>query len=253
MSKTEYYAQEHILTTRSSDTSIDLTSGQTKTLNVNNLVNLNAKDGQKINLENDVFTYSIDGTNYLKIGKQDYASTVATVSIGVNPDRTDVIGQAQGQSLKITANAPANMISCISNVYSTHTQMKFCQRNAAGTGFAIAGVISTNANVCSFSSTSDERLKEDFREIKVLDQLDQINVFDYKMIGCEQRHIGCKAQELHRFVPQAVTVPNDDETPYFVDYSKLVPHLLQANKELYAKIKSMELDIQLLKKIILKE
>lgn len=244
-SKTEYYGSNHILTSRSADTSIDLTTSQSKSLNINRVSNIESPSGVKINLDSDVYTFSIDGTNYMKIGKQDWASKVNTVSMGNNPSLADAIGQNQGTTLKLTAQAPANMLSCVAAASTFQTLVKFIS------GASIVGTIQTDGSSTSYNIISDETLKSDFKEIKVLDNIvANAKVYDFKYNCSDCRHIGVKAQELKNLIPQAVTSPTDDKEPYLVDYSKIVPILLQGLKEAYEKIKELELDIKLIKKSI---
>ena len=87
-----------------------------------------------------------------------------------------------------------------------------------------------------FNTTSDYRLKEDFKEINGLDIISKIKVYDFKWKGIKDRMDGVIAHELQEVVPYAVTGEKDAEQMQSVDYSKLVPILVQAIKELKTEI-----------------
>jgi hypothetical protein len=108
-----------------------------------------------------------------------------------------------------------------------------------------------NGDVVAFSTTiaSDERFKKDVFTIP--DALASVN----KMRGVKytwkentkkagQREIGLIAQEVQRVMPEVVkevdTLNTDGETHLTVDYAKLVGLLIEAVKELNAKVKKLE-------------
>lgn len=101
----------------------------------------------------------------------------------------------------------------------------------------VAGVI--------YNTTSDQRLKENIRSTKFgLEALKTVKVYDYNFKSDSKKTLstGVLAQELHKVYPQAVTVGGADEKvkPWQVDYSKLVPMLIQSVQELSQEVESLK-------------
>jgi hypothetical protein len=92
----------------------------------------------------------------------------------------------------------------------------------------------------SFNTSSDYRLKEDLKSINGLDLVSKIKVYDYKWKSDETRAYGVLAHELQEVIPQAVNGEKDGEQMQGVDYSKLVPILVQAIQELKAEIETLK-------------
>jgi hypothetical protein len=105
-------------------------------------------------------------------------------------------------------------------------------------GTTQTGSIMGNGTTTSYNITSDYRLKEDFKPIKGLEQVSKINVYDFKFKNSSNRMDGVIAHELQEVLPYAVTGIKDGKDMQSVDYSKIVPVLVQAIKELNAKIES---------------
>lgn len=109
-------------------------------------------------------------------------------------------------------------------------------RNASG---SVIGSVQRNGgfNQINYNTTSDYRLKEDFKDFNGLDKVSAINVYDHKWIDFDGRTTGVIAHELQEVIPYAVTGEKDavDEDgnikPQQVDYSKLVPVLVKAIQE----------------------
>lgn len=97
-------------------------------------------------------------------------------------------------------------------------------------GSAVGSIGWTNV-MTSYNVTSDYRLKEDFKDYSGLDLISKIKTYDYKWKQSEDRMYGVKAHELQEIVPYAVTGEKDAEQMQSVDYSKLVPILVQAIQE----------------------
>ena len=110
----------------------------------------------------------------------------------------------------------------------------------------VVGSISTNGTTTAYNTTSDYRLKEDFKQINGLDKLSAIKVYDFKWKGTEDRIDGVIAHELQEVMPYAVygekDAMNEDGSikPQGVDYSKLVPVLVKSIQELSAKVTALE-------------
>ena len=122
------------------------------------------------------------------------------------------------------------------------------QFNSIGVGTAasaLAGEIRATNDITAFYS-SDIRLKENIQPIQnALEKVESIsgNTYDWKA-GYEEIHshkgndVGVIAQEIEEILPQIVT--NRDNGYKAVQYEKIVPLLIEAIKELSAKIKELE-------------
>jgi hypothetical protein len=109
------------------------------------------------------------------------------------------------------------------------------------------GTITTTGSTTSYNMTSDYRLKEDLKEIKGLDKVSAIKVYDYKWKSDSTRMDGVLAHELQEVLPYAVYGEKDGEEMQSVDYSKIVPVLVAAIQELSADLTSAKQEIELLK------
>jgi hypothetical protein len=109
----------------------------------------------------------------------------------------------------------------------------------------VNGEIRAAGDITAYYS-SDERLKENFQTLDgALDKINQINgyEFDWKegiedVVSKEGHDIGVKAQELQAVYPELVH--KRDNGYLAVDYVKLTAVLLQAVKELSAKVDKLE-------------
>jgi hypothetical protein len=97
-----------------------------------------------------------------------------------------------------------------------------------------------------YNITSDYRLKEDLKEVKGLDKISLIKVYDYQWIGTDERMDGVLAHELQEILPYAVSGEKDElyedgtMKTQGVDYSKIVPILVKAIQEQTQIIKDLE-------------
>jgi len=106
------------------------------------------------------------------------------------------------------------------------------------------GGISTNGSTTTYAIASDYRLKEDFQEIKGIEKVQAIKVYDYKWKESENRMDGVIAHELQEVLPYAVVGEKDAERMQSVDYSKIVPVLIKAIQELKTEIDSLKNQIK---------
>ena len=102
------------------------------------------------------------------------------------------------------------------------------------------GSITGSGSITSYNVTSDYRLKQDFKQFNGLDLVSKIKVYDYAWKVDNSRMNGVIAHELQEVVPYAVTGEKDAENMQQVDYSKLVPILVQAIQELKAEIEILK-------------
>jgi hypothetical protein len=114
------------------------------------------------------------------------------------------------------------------------------------TGVSVVGSITFNTTSTAFNTSSDYRLKEDYKEIKGIEKVSAIKVYDFKWKNDNSRMDGVIAHELAEILPYAVHGEKDaveeDGTiiPQGVDYSKIVPVLIKAIQELSAKLSALE-------------
>ena len=151
-----------------------------------------------------------------------------------------------------SAQLPAGVVSGSSqilggtNIHSGSTGDY--QFNSIGVGTAAsttAGEIRATGDITAFYS-SDIRLKENITAIpNALEKVNQIsgNTYDWKE-GYDEVHshkgndVGVIAQEIEQILPQIVT--NRDNGFKAVQYEKIIPLLIEAIKELSAKVDSLE-------------
>ena len=116
------------------------------------------------------------------------------------------------------------------------------------------GNISSTTSLTSYNISSDYRLKEDFKDIKCIDKILSINIYDFKWKSDGTRMIGAIAHELQDIVSYAVTGKKDAEhedgriNAQSVDYSKLVPIMIKAIQEQQAQIDELKKLINRIKK-----
>jgi hypothetical protein len=127
-----------------------------------------------------------------------------------------------------------NWATAINHTNSTQFYMDL-RYNGTQTGSIIG-----NGSSTAFNTTSDYRLKEDFKEINGLKKVSAIKVYDFKYKNSELRMDGVIAHELAEILPYAVTGEKDGENLQGVDYSKIVPVLVKAIQELETRLKTLE-------------
>lgn len=110
------------------------------------------------------------------------------------------------------------------------------------------GNVALTATNTTYSTTSDERLKENPVPITdagtILDQTNPVR-FTWKKQGSQG--VGFYAQELYTAIPEAVTVGGDELdqfgypiSPWGVDHSKIIPYLVAEIKSLRARVYALE-------------
>lgn len=111
-----------------------------------------------------------------------------------------------------------------------------------GGGGALRGSITYNrgAGLVSYNVSSDYRLKTDFKEFNGSDVLNKVKVYDYELKETGARVYGVIAHELAEVLPYAVTGEKDGEKMQGVDYSKIVPVMVQAIKDLKAELDTLK-------------
>ena len=99
-----------------------------------------------------------------------------------------------------------------------------------------AGAATFNDNVTAFS---DERLKDNIKTIENgLDKVEQLRGVTYTRD--EKENIGVIAQEVEKIIPEIVLTADDEMGTKSVDYSRITAVLIEAVKELSARVKELE-------------
>ena len=99
-----------------------------------------------------------------------------------------------------------------------------------------AGAATFNNNVTAFS---DERLKDNIETLEdSLTKVEQLRGVTYTRDGRE--NIGVIAQEVEKILPEIVLTADDEMGTKSVDYSRITAVLIEAVKELSARVKELE-------------
>lgn len=146
-----------------------------------------------------------------------HISTTDNASLYVESTSADNNGM-----LILNANTASNWAS------NWHEFLMFKNQNTT-----IGSVINNGTSAVSYSTTSDERLKENIRptSFSINDLLKiQIKDFTYKSDKGTNYQTGVLAQQLFKVIPSVVIVGGNDplQRPWQVDYSKLTPFLIKA-------------------------
>lgn len=108
--------------------------------------------------------------------------------------------------------------------------------NTFQAGSTQVGQITSNGSTTTYATSSDYRIKEDFKDSKGLEKVSAIKIYDFKYKNTENRMDGVIAHELQEIIPYAVVGEKDGEKMQGVDYSLIVPTLIKAIQELKAEI-----------------
>jgi hypothetical protein len=123
--------------------------------------------------------------------------------------------------------------------YYNHTNstqyFELFQYNGSTVGSIIGYSTST-----SYNTTSDYRLKQDFKDFNGLELLSKIKTYDYEWKLNKTRSYGVIAHELQSVINYAVTGVKDGKEMQGVDYSKIVPVLIKAVQEQQAQINDLK-------------
>ena len=170
-------------------------------------------------------------------GKLGSESKILTDGMGV------ISGSGQLPAGTISGSSQVTLSSTTGG--STTSDVQFGSIGIGTAASGVSGEIRATGDIIAFYS-SDERLKENIQPIQnALSKVESIsgNTYDWKE-GFETIHshtghdLGVIAQEVQSVLPEVV---NKRETGYLaVDYVKLVPVLIEAIKELSAKVKELE-------------
>lgn len=138
-----------------------------------------------------------------------------------------------GQTLGVTNSSAANNLFLRKNGVAGNVVNFYYNGGSVGT-------ISITSSATSYNTSSDYRLKQDLKSFSGLDLLSKMKVYDYQWKSDKTRAFGVMAHELQAIIPQAVTGEKDAEQMQAVDYSKLVPILIQSIQELQKEIEILK-------------
>jgi hypothetical protein len=128
----------------------------------------------------------------------------------------------------------------ISTGVSTDAALIYFYKSDGAGGVINTGSISTSGTSTAYNTTSDYRLKNDFKDFSGLDLLTKIKTYDYEWKADKTRSYGVIAHELQSVINYAVTGVKDGKEMQGVDYSKIVPVLIKAVQESHTIIKTLE-------------
>lgn len=126
-------------------------------------------------------------------------------------------------------------------------------------GANIGAITNNGSSSVAYGTSSDYRLKTDFKNFKGLDIVNKIKTYDYAWKSDSTRMFGVKAHELQKVLPYAVSGEKDavDENgkikPQTVDYSKLTPILVKALQEQNRLIKQLQKKVNSLERLVQKK
>ena len=127
-------------------------------------------------------------------------------------------------------------IQFVNNDY-TRTVVNGTERLRVDTaGIDVSGRIVADGDITAYS---DEKLKKDVSTIEnALDKTKQLRGVEFTRIADESRSIGVIAQELEKVLPELVST--DEEGMKAVNYGQITGLLIEAVKELSAKVEALE-------------
>jgi hypothetical protein len=134
-------------------------------------------------------------------------------------------------------------------VQNSNTNSSYALVTVSSTGALIGGVTVTSTGT-GFATTSDYRLKKDFKDFDGLSLVNKIKMYDYAWKSDDSRMFGVKAHELQEVIPYAVFGEKDgvdaDGKPKYqtVDYGKLTPILIKAVQEQQVEIEKQQVEIE---------
>ena len=188
--------------------------------------------------------FRINPTGDFQIVNNSYTSIIFSVSDAGNVSFTGNLSATGGVVTlgNTTFNGTVTATSAGTNLASTQISSLGVGTGATGT----AGQIVATNNITAYYS--DNRLKTRFENIpNALDSVKKLNGFYYEAnataqaLGYEaKREIGVSAQEVEAIYPEIVAPAPIDNQYLTVHYERLVPILIEAIKELTAKVEALE-------------
>jgi len=217
----------------------------------------------KANLSGAAFTGAITAYGYNLIVSEDSTNNIHGGIRHVETGRVDLgWGGANGGNIEIYSKHHSNRAGNFQLIYGDSTtadgssgEFKFLHRHSSGWNSTALltdqGNWHVDADVYAYSSSvgSDRKLKKNIKDIKygLSDVLKLRGVdFDWKEKREGVHDIGVIAQEVREVIPEVVKEVKDlvEESYLSVDYSKLVPVLIESIKELKQEIDTIKKGIK---------
>lgn len=203
---------------------------------------------------------NIINLNYVEISdlallKQapDTDSVATGLSMIVAPTGTAVSGLGIGIEFDIINAAgdvvPAGFVNCVSSDLVANTENAFLEFKLIndGTINTVATISPTGVlTATTLAETSDVRMKENILAVEPaysLEKLLEIDIKEYNYIFDKtRRHVGVLAQSIKEILPEVVQIEKSHGLDDFhsVQYTGLVPHLINCIKELSREIEDIK-------------
>jgi hypothetical protein len=189
---------------------------------------------------------------YLRTAFSDAAQVASEMRFYTGPTERMRITSAGNVLINQTS---VNSVGVSEITYNGQTQVGFCIKSSHVDGFntrflnqtnGIVGSIYSTTSATTYNTSSDYRLKEDFKEINGLEKISAIKVYDFKWKVDDSRMNGVIAHELAEVLPYAVVGEKDAEDengniiPQGVDYSLLTQILIIALQEAMIRVEELE-------------
>lgn len=180
-------------------------------------------------------------------------STVNGISMIVAPNTTAESGLGIGIEFDIINDVgdvvPSGFINCVSSDLVANTENAFLEFKLIndGTINTVATISPTGVfTATTLAETSDIRMKENILDVEPsysLSKLLRIDIKEYNYIfDKEHRHVGVLAQSIKEILPEVVQIEKSHGLDDFhsVQYTGLVPHLINCIKELSKEIENIK-------------
>ena len=237
-------------------TTLEVETANLETFSSSTLTRLSTLEVETANLE--TFTSSINTTIKTRLNAEtvvsgssqiNVSSTTGDITLGTRTSGNYVQTIAGNSTNGLTAAGSglesADVTLTLAQSIKTDANPQFNSLGIGTTASTTAGEIRATGDITAFYS-SDIRLKENIQPIEnALEKVNKIsgNTYDWKE-GYDEIHshngndVGVIAQEIEQILPQIVT--NRDNGYKAVQYEKIIPLLIEAIKELSAKVDSLE-------------
>ena len=207
---------------------------------------------------------NIVNINYMEVGtlaaiKTNTANNTIDypISLYAVPDSTPSIGLGTGIEFN-SVNDSDNLYNCayinyVSSNITTGSETGYLDFKVANSGTINSVATISNNGILSITSlveTSDVRAKENIQDTLSTDSLMkilQVNVktYNYKKDTNKRHCIGVIAQEIKELLPESVIISKTDDFDDFhqVQYTSLVPHLINCIKVLNTELQELKAKI----------
>lgn len=167
-------------------------------------------------------------------GTANSALDVATAAEQTADDALSVANDALNQTTLQPATASVLGGIKVGTEFTTNSTGVLSLSGNITRNLSVTGTITATGNITAFS---DRRLKYDIEYITdALDRVTQLNGVTYYRLSDDTRNVGLIAQDVQRVLPEAVKPQNGYLT---VDYLGIIGLLVEAIKDLDAKVKSL--------------